>query len=283
MHNNADFIITQARHAWPESAGFTINRPKGHREYTFLHFFESVELLTEHGLIQTEPNSCILFAPGERQWFRSNAPLCHDWMHIQGDLAELLATAQLCTGTVYVPGNTKWVTAILREIEMEILTQSDMYQELTRCKVRELLLKLGRLKNIESMEQPKSETVKQLLRVRRNVFANLERHWTVGEMAASAYLSPSRFHTLYRQSFGISPADDIIHARIDNAKLRLSDSNMPIWQISQELGYRNQTHFCRQFKQVTGITPGEFRRIQNCNPADDLNATDIREKSISPP
>ena len=37
--------ITRARHAWPEKAGFTIDRPRGLPEYTFLHFFESVQIL----------------------------------------------------------------------------------------------------------------------------------------------------------------------------------------------------------------------------------------------
>ena len=32
------FKTESIRHAWPEKAGFAINRPKGHWQYTFLHF-----------------------------------------------------------------------------------------------------------------------------------------------------------------------------------------------------------------------------------------------------
>lgn len=253
------FVVSRARHAWPERAGFTINRPKGHPEYTFLHFFAPVELLTSVGKIRTLPDSCIVYKPGEAQWFHSESPLCHDWMHIQGDLSGIMEMAGLKTGMVYAPGNAKWITAILREIEMEVLTKPAMHEELTQLKVTELFLKLGRATEKEFLEPLSSDAVKRLLQVRKRVFAHLEQQWSVADMATLAYLSASRFHALYKQAFGISPTDDLIHARIDTARIRLTDSNTPIGQISQELGYRNQTHFCRQFKQITGLTPGEFR------------------------
>jgi len=36
--------ITRLRHAYPEKAGFLIDRKEGYPEYTFLHFYNSVEL-----------------------------------------------------------------------------------------------------------------------------------------------------------------------------------------------------------------------------------------------
>lgn len=252
--------VSQARHAWPERAGFTIRRPNGHREYTFLHFFESMELETKDGRITTIPDSCIIFAPGEPQWFHSQVDIRHDWAHFTGNAVRILEKAGLETGKVYLPGNARWITAIIREIELEVLTKNENYGMLTELKLRELLLKLGRSCKEQAMQQLKQEMIDQLRKVRSHVFARLEQNWTVADMAALAYISPSRFHAVYRQLFGISPADDLIHARIDTAKNRLTDSQEPVWQIAEELGYRNQTHFCRQFKQMAGVTPGEYRK-----------------------
>ena len=53
--------------------------------------------------------------------------------------------------------------------------------------------------------------------------------------------------------------DDLIRARIDTAKNRLTDTDLPVQTVAAELGYRNVTHFCRQFKQLTGLPPTEFR------------------------
>ena len=38
------FTVTGIRHAWPEKAGFCLNRRHGHADLTFVHFFNSVEL-----------------------------------------------------------------------------------------------------------------------------------------------------------------------------------------------------------------------------------------------
>jgi YesN/AraC family two-component response regulator len=53
--------------------------------------------------------------------------------------------------------------------------------------------------------------------------------------------------------------DDLIRARIDTAKTRLSTSDETVAHLSEQLGYRNVTHFCRQFKGLTGLTPMEYR------------------------
>ena len=41
----------------------------------------------------------------------------------------------------------------------------------------------------------------------------------------------------------------------------LSTTNMNINDISASSGYRSYVHFARQFKEQTGYTPSEFRRI----------------------
>jgi len=260
---NNTVTITQARHAWPEKGGFTINRPRGLRQYTFIHFFESIELLADGQVITTLPDTCILLDIDTPQWFRSPGALRHDWMHMTGDVPGALAAAGLKPDTLYTPGNAKFITAITREIEFELLTRPASHQALTDLKFRELLIKLARSCESQSASVSlKSSTVAQLRLVRSQIFSKLEQDWTVADMAALAYISPSRFHAVYRQLFGISPTDDLIRARIDTAKTRLTNSEESIHALAESLGYRNVTHFCRQFKQLTGLTPGQFRESQ---------------------
>ena len=56
--------------------------------------------------------------------------------------------------------------------------------------------------------------------------------------------------------------DDLIHARIDPAKNRLCNSSESVNRLAMDLGYKNVTHFCSQFKKITGMTPVEFRKTQ---------------------
>ena len=255
--------VTLARHAWPEKEGFTIHRPRGLRQYTFLHFFDSVQLRIGDKVINTLPDSCILFDINTPQWFCSPTPLHHDWIHMTGDVPGAMAAAGMEMDRVYTPGNAKFITAITREIEFEVLTKPAGHEKLLELKLRELLLKLSRSCTESSAGIPvKPAMAAQLRQMRSQVFSQLERPWTVADMAALAYISPSRFHAVYRQLFGISPTEDLIRARVDTARTRLCNSRESLSELAEALGYRNVTHFCRQFKQFTGLTPGEFRSSQ---------------------
>ena len=250
--------ITRARHAWPEKAGFVIDRPKGLQEYTFLHFFESVEILVDGEVVTTPPGAVIFYSEDTPQWFRSPGKLLHDWMHMTGPVTQLLLDAGMEPNRLYFPGNSRFITPILRQIELEVLTKQPDGEALLELKLRELLILLAR-SCAQQEEKTDSNAEKQLRQVRSTVFSQLDRRWTVAEMAALAYLSPSRFHALYRAVFGISPMDDLIHARIDTAKNRLTDTEESVQNLAEGLGYRNVTHFCRQFKLLTGLTPSQFR------------------------
>ena len=255
--------ISRARHAWPEAKGFVINRPRGLQEYTFLRFHGSVRLLVKGQIITTQPGACIFSGIQTPQWFESPEPLIHDWMHMTGPVPETLAREGMETDTLYQPSNAQFVTSILRELEFEILSNPEENSPLVELKYRELLIKLGRAVSGENPQSTLKPQVKDHLRqVRGKMFANLEHDWTVREMAQLAYVSPSRFHALYRAAFGLSPMDDLIHARIDTAKNRLSNSDEPIYRLALGLGYKNVTHFCRQFKKSTGMTPVEYRLSQ---------------------
>ena len=97
------FKTESIRHAWPEKAGFAINRPKGHWQYTFLHFFNSVEILAEGKLTKAPPHACILYRPGTPQYFISRQPLTHDWIHFSGDISGVPGLSEFQPDRLYFP------------------------------------------------------------------------------------------------------------------------------------------------------------------------------------
>ena len=123
-------VITRARHAWPEKAGFTIDRPKGLPEYTFLHFFESVEILVNGEVVITPPGAVIFYSETMPQWFRSPGPLIHDWMHLQGDVAALLRESGLEPDRLYFPGNSNVSAHLLFQSS---LAKSPILQHFSLC------------------------------------------------------------------------------------------------------------------------------------------------------
>lgn len=72
-------------------------------------------------------------------------------------------------------------------------------------------------------------------------------------------LSRNRFTQIFTAFWHISPQDYQIEQRIRRAKqlLRLTDSSLN--KIAATLGYSDRFFFSRQFREKTGMAPGEFR------------------------
>lgn len=73
-------------------------------------------------------------------------------------------------------------------------------------------------------------------------------------MAAKLHLSSSHLQALYHRQFGSSCMDNVIEGRLRRAQDLLEYSEYSIRDISEQCGYNNVEHFCRQFRQHIGCT-----------------------------
>ena len=255
-------IISSIRHDWPEKAGFLIYRPSGHKEYTFLHFTTSITFEIDGKTINAEPGACIFFEPNVKQWFHSDTDIIHNWFHASHSLSALLERYNIPVNQILYPHNTDFISPIFRLAEAELFSSSPYKSELLESYINEFIIKFARsLQNDNSVAVIRRKEREKLGQVRKTVLSNPEKRWTVAEMAMLASLSPSRFHAVYKSIFGTSPLKDLIEAKIRYAgSLLLSDESLILPQVAEMLGYNDQYHFIRQFKAVTGITPGQYRK-----------------------
>jgi len=77
-------------------------------------------------------------------------------------------------------------------------------------------------------------------------------------MARRLGVSVSRLYPLYRRLFSISPGKDLILMRVEKAKNMLLQGES-VSRTAEAMGYANIYHFIRQFKQITGSSPGKIR------------------------
>lgn len=83
---------------------------------------------------------------------------------------------------------------------------------------------------------------------------------TVRTIAASVNMSPSHFARLFKKQSGYSPHEYLIQIRMNRAKHLLKTTNLPIKNISYEVGYEDVTTFSTAFSNNVGLTPSRFRR-----------------------
>lgn len=251
--------VTQLRHAWPEKAVFDLERKKGRQDYTFLHFFNSVEILVDGKMVETLPHACIMFNIGTPQRFISRQPLTHDWIHFSGDMDSHFLAHGLEYDRLYYPSDAGFITEIVKEMEYESYSGLCGQKPLMLAKTDELFIKLYRACTQEYVLPVDASTDERFRLLRGEMFSNLKLSWTVEMMAQRVGLSKSRFYTIYKSIYGETPVDSLIRARIDSAKNALLFSDASISEISDNLGYANLTHFMRQFKSVTGCSPKKYR------------------------
>ena len=254
--------ITQLRHAYPERGGFCLSRPNGYGEYTFLHFFNSVEIRLENQVIKTEPHAVILYNIGTPQYFKSEGDLVHDWMHFKGSLPQGFGKGGFQLDTIYYPHPHGMITQMIRELESEFYSDLPQKNRLLELKAEEFFIKLDRSVSCPPAAEISAETEKALRYLRGEMFSSLEVDWSIEEMAKRVAMSPSRIYPIYKKVYGISPMADLINARINSAKNMLSFGEEKVEEIAWRLGYQNTTHFIRQFKQKVGITPAQYRKEQ---------------------
>ena len=79
------------------------------------------------------------------------------------------------------------------------------------------------------------------------------------EIAEGAGISEVYLRKLFSRNLSISPNSYIQNSRIEKAKLLLSETELPITEISEKCGYSCIYYFCTSFKKSTGFTPTEYR------------------------
>ena len=86
----------------------------------------------------------------------------------------------------------------------------------------------------------------------------LDQKMTIAELASIACLSPYHFSRLFRQETGLAPHQYLTRCRIEEAKRLLATRKLAIAEVAKRVGFADQSHLTRHFKQSIGMTPKEF-------------------------
>jgi AraC-like DNA-binding protein len=79
------------------------------------------------------------------------------------------------------------------------------------------------------------------------------------QLAAAVNLSPFHFARVFRRATGLPPHAWLKQRRLEQARSLLKSGCAPL-NVALQLGYADQSHLTRQFKQAYGVGPGEYRR-----------------------
>lgn len=96
--------------------------------------------------------------------------------------------------------------------------------------------------------------------VQDRIQSQLSEHLEVADLAQRAGLSRSHFSREFTNHVGMSPQEYLKQERMKLAIQLLYNPKLSIKEIAYESGYADENYFCRVFRKVTGMSPGEYRK-----------------------
>ena len=100
----------------------------------------------------------------------------------------------------------------------------------------------------------------QIARVRVYIDSNLHRTIHIRDLSAVARRSPSHFSRKFKLAVGESPHAYVVRRRLERACHLMMTSAEPLSEIALSVGFSDQAHLCRLFRQAFGQSPAHWRR-----------------------
>lgn len=80
------------------------------------------------------------------------------------------------------------------------------------------------------------------------------------EVARALDMSRNSFFRSFRETTGTSPYQWLLSERLEQTRLLLRLTDLPLVDIALSCGFSDQSHFTRMFKRAQGISPGRWRK-----------------------
>ena len=111
---------------------------------------------------------------------------------------------------------------------------------------------------------PKSALHTRMRRFLEYISANYAGEITLDDLAASASVSKTEALRCFRQTLQTTPYKYVMEYRLLKAAELLRETDLPVGEIAEQTGFHQQSYFGKCFKEKTGMSPGQFRQMENC-------------------
>jgi len=97
-------------------------------------------------------------------------------------------------------------------------------------------------------------------RIDAYIIKNIRRKISIAQLAGCAFLCESQFYAIFKKQTGTTPHQYILQKRFNLAKELLENGKLSLSQISDTVGFTNQSSFTHIFTKLQGISPSKYRR-----------------------
>lgn len=118
---------------------------------------------------------------------------------------------------------------------------------------------LENLQNYKDQNQNDSLSKRQVLRFTDKLRNQCSKPWTLQTMASACGLGRTQFEKLTKELTGDTPLLLLNRFRVRQARHLLKSTDKSITEIALDAGFGSSQYFSKIFKNLTGITPSQYR------------------------
>ena len=98
-----------------------------------------------------------------------------------------------------------------------------------------------------------------LRRARDHADRHYDEPLDLAALAAVANISKFHFQRLFRDAYGVTPADYVSRRRIERAQDLLRATNLTVTEVCHAVGFSSLGSFSSRFRDIVGETPSAFQ------------------------
>lgn len=113
---------------------------------------------------------------------------------------------------------------------------------------------------LEAKTVRENEATRPIRIAKQMIMENYGRNITLDEVCDAVGFSSAYFSAMFKKETGEGFSKYLTRVRIDKAKELLRETNIPVAEVCEAVGYNDRKHFTQTFHKMTGVNPAEFRR-----------------------
>lgn len=149
-----------------------------------------------------------------------------------------------------------WVADSIRSLHRALTQGADPLESETRwaTTLTQLVKQFADIRPQEAKLGTERQAIRQACRYIEEHFAE---GITLTQLAEHVSFSPYYFLRVFRAQMGMPPYTYLETVRIREAQ-RLIEAGQPLANVAAEVGFSSQSHLTNRFKQIIGVTPGQY-------------------------
>lgn len=96
--------------------------------------------------------------------------------------------------------------------------------------------------------------------VENYILNNIQLDLSLNSVSDAFHISTQYLSRIFKEEKGINYIDYVSVCKIEKAKKLLMSTDLGVSEVTQKIGYSHATYFARKFKELTGMTPSDYRR-----------------------